>query len=84
MVESRCGLICSTLECKKEFNCGGCVNLENPFWGSCRVKICCEGKGQHHCGECIDFPCIQLKEFSFDLEHGDTGRRIEQCKKWMG
>ncbi len=82
MVESRCGLICSNLECKKQFKCTCCVNMKNPAWGNCEVKDCCESKNLNHCGECKFFPCELLKRFSYDLEHGDSGSRIETCKLW--
>ena len=85
MVESRCGICCSKLNCKElfGFDCKGCVNESNAPWGDCEIKICCEGKNLSHCGECTDFPCEALKRFSYDAEHGDNGERILQCKKWI-
>ena len=83
MIESRCGILCSECEYGEKMNCGGCVNIDKPVWGdSCRVKSCCEGRGHDHCGQCGDFPCDLQKEFAYDEEHGDDGKRIEQCKKW--
>ncbi|MFZ2537606.1 MAG: hypothetical protein WAX04_01735 [Oscillospiraceae bacterium] len=35
-----------------------------------------------HCGQCNEFPCALLKQFSYDEEQGDNGKRIEQCKNW--
>jgi hypothetical protein len=71
MTESRCGLICSECSYKETFNCGGCTSLENPFWGECKVKKCCEKDNSvDHCGKCNAFPCVQLTEFSYDPEHG--------------
>lgn len=84
MIESRCGIVCSECEYKKEpTNCNGCVEIDKPFWGDkCPVKSCCEDKNLNNCGNCPTFPCDQLKQFSFDEEQGDDGKRIEQCKKW--
>lgn len=82
MIESRCGIICSECKYKEQMNCKGCVNIDKPFWGSCEVKSCCEGKGLSHCGKCDDFPCDLLNQFAYDKAEGDDGKRIEQCKKW--
>ena len=85
MVVSRCGIICCSKTCKEAFgfDCAGCVNIEKPPWGDeCPVKSCCESLNLAHCGECPDFPCSVLKDFSFDPEHGDNGARIEQCREW--
>ena len=78
MIESRCGILCS--ECGFK-GCKGCVNINNPFWGACPVKACCEKK-HIHCGQCEQFPCELLNSFAFDEKHGDNGKRIEQCKMW--
>jgi len=65
--------------------CKGCVNIEKPFWGeSCPVKSSCEAKGHEHCGQCEHFPCDTLKQFAYDEKQGDSGKRIEQCKRWAG
>lgn len=83
MVESRCGILCSECGHKEQMNCEGCIKIDVPFWGdSCPVKNCCEQKLLEHCGECNGFPCDLLKQFSYDKEEGDDGKRIEQCKKW--
>lgn len=79
MIESRCGILCS--KCRFT-ECKGCVNIPNPFWGTCPVKICCEEKKIMHCGECGEFPCDLLKSFSYDEKEGDGGKRIKQCEKW--
>lgn len=82
MIESRCGIVCSECTYREEFNCTGCVNIAVPAWGQCDVKICCESKNLQQCGECGSFPCSMLNEFAYDKEHGDDGKRIQQCKKW--
>lgn len=86
MIESRCGLLCSSFNCKEAFgfDCQGCAKEKNIPWGQCDVKICCEAKGHEHCGLCGEFPCEVLTRFSYDETHGDNGERIEQCKVWCG
>ena len=84
MIESRCGILCTECEYKEPMKCAGCIHISKPFWGeACPVKTCCENKNWHHCGECAEFPCELLHQFSYDAEQGDDGRRIEQCRKWM-
>ncbi len=83
MIESRCGILCSKCSFLKENKCNGCVNIENPFWGSCPVKSCCENKKQEHCGKCTQFPCTQLHEYAYAEHEGDNGVRLDQCKIWQ-
>lgn len=84
MIESRCVLLCSACEYREQMGCQGCVKMEKPFWGEqCPVKSCCESKNMEHCGQCSDFPCQMLTQFSYDKEQGDDGRRIEQCRCWI-
>jgi hypothetical protein len=84
MVQSRCGILCIECGYREEMNCGECINIEKPFGGDlCPVKDCCESKKLEHCGKCEDFPCDLLKQFAYDKEQGDNGKRIEQCKKWV-
>ena len=82
MIESKCGILCSECTYKESMGCLGCVNIENPFWGECQVKKCCEEKSLNHCGECPEFPCELLNSFAYDKEQGDDGKRILQCQKW--
>jgi predicted DNA-binding protein (MmcQ/YjbR family) len=83
MIESRCGIKCSSCEYKEQMNCKECINIEKPFWGdACPVKTCCENKKLTHCGLCDEFPCEIIKAFSFDKEQGDNGTRIIQCWNW--
>lgn len=82
-IDTYCGLSCETCEYKEKFNCGGCVATEgNPFHGSCRVAECVKARNIRFCGECADFACDLLKEFSNDEVNGDKpkGARIERCK----
>ncbi len=82
-MESRCGIICSKCSWQKDKKCKGCAGIDNPFWGNCPVKTCCEEKKQEHCGECREFPCTQLQEFAYAEKEGDCGVRLDQCKIWM-
>ena len=82
MIESRCGLLCGECRFHTESGCRGCVYIENPFWGKCPVKSCCEEKGLAHCGLCPQFPCELLRQFAYDAREGDGGRRITQCRLW--
>lgn len=43
-MESRCGLLCRKCDLLKAEKCKGCANIDNPFWGVCPVKKCCEEK----------------------------------------
>lgn len=83
MVDSRCGILCSECPAKVNNECDGCEKIENPFWGVCDVKNCCQSKSLEHCGLCADFPCEDLNSMSYDDSgEGDNGKRIGQCKKW--
>lgn len=85
MIDTRCGLSCFSCEFKESENCGGCIETNGkPFHGECPVAICCQRKNLVHCGECPDFVCELLNQYSCDPEHGDNpaGARIEQCRKW--
>lgn len=85
MIESRCGLLCSACAYREQMQCKGCVCITKPFWGeSCPVKACCEQKGNEHCGQCAQFPCALLHQFSYDAQQGDDGQRIRQCEAWRG
>ncbi len=85
IIDSRCGLHCSTCDYKRICGCGGCIETNgHPFYGECSLAKCCQNKCIKYCGECAEFPCELLTKFSCDPEHGDTppGARIEECKKW--
>lgn len=83
MIESRCGILCNECEYREPMNCKGCVSIQKPFWGeACPLKSCCEANKHEHCGQCGDFPCNMLTQFSYDKEQGDDGKRIEQCRQW--
>ncbi len=82
-IESRCGILCNECKYREPMGCSGCTQIDKPFWGdSCPLKSCCEDKTHQHCGQCSNFPCDLLKQFAYDKEQGDEGKRIEQCKCW--
>lgn len=84
MTESRCGILCTACSFKQTMGCAGCTEIEKPFWAekACAVKACCETHGHDHCGRCAEFACALLKQFSYDPEQGDNGKRIAQCAQW--
>jgi len=82
MVQSRCGIKCDECKYKEEIGCKGCLLVENPFWGECGVKRCCEARKHEHCGQCMDFPCKLLNSYAFAEQEGDNGKRIEHCREW--
>lgn len=82
MVESRCGIKCSECGYREKMQCAGCLAINNPFWGDCPVKSCCEGRVHSHCGQCRELPCDLLNGFAYDKEQGDGGKRIENCRSW--
>lgn len=84
--DSRCGLTCFGCQFVNSCGCGGCIATGgHPFHGECSVAVCCQRRNLLHCGQCAEFPCSLLKEYSEDPEHGDNppGARIMQCRKWM-
>ena len=85
MIDTRCGLNCAECGYREKMNCGGCIaTMGQPFHGICPVAQCCQEKELVHCGQCGEFPCELLKQYSCDPEHGDNppGARIEVCRRW--
>lgn len=72
IIESRCGVCCK--QCSDD--CNGCFMIENPDWGKCEVKQCCERLCFNYCGECCDFPCDYYAD-----EHNKI--RITQTYNWI-
>lgn len=76
-----CGLRCDDCSFREATNCPGCRTAKGQlFWGPCALAQCCLEKGHDHCGQCADFPCEQLRAFSYDAEHGDNGARIRNLE----
>ena len=77
-----CRLDCGICTWREKCNCPGCQAAAGKmFWGECAIATCCIERELAHCGHCSDFPCEQLKAFSYsDSEHGDNGQRIENLR----
>lgn len=83
VIDTYCGLSCATCDYKEASGCKGCIATEgHPFYGECKIAECNKKKQIRFCGECGDFPCDILVQYSNDEEHGDNpkGARIERCK----
>lgn len=84
LLTTYCGLDCTNCAWKEPCHCGGCVSTKGmPFHAekqACPVAACTIKKNISFCGECADFPCRLLTDYSYDTEHGDNGARIERCR----
>ncbi|HPB87492.1 MAG TPA: DUF3795 domain-containing protein [Thermotogota bacterium] len=78
-----CGAYCGTCAWKDKTNCPGCLAAKGKmFWGTCEVARCALSKGNPHCGLCPEMPCVTLKDYFDDPEHGDNGERLANLKAW--
>ncbi len=77
-----CGLDCGNCDWRAKMKCPGCQAAAGKmFWGECVLAKCCIDKQIPNCGHCGEFPCDQLKEFSYSSsEHGDDGQRIRNLE----
>lgn len=74
---ARCGLDCDECSYREKEHCPGCqASQGRMFWGECRVAACSIGRRLDSCGDCSSMPCQMLRDFSYDAEQGDGGRRI--------
>lgn len=86
LLTTYCGLDCTNCEWKGPNDCKGCTATGGFAFHCgkepCPVAACAMAKGLAFCGACGEFPCQLLKDYSCDLEHGDTppGARIEACR----
>jgi len=65
-VLSFCGIYCGRCKnYKQNMNCQGCRN-ELELLLDCPTRMCAMEKGLLHCGQCENFPCIELSEFYHD------------------
>jgi len=75
---SICGIDCDICKYKDEQNCKGCrSNKGSMFWGECDLYKCCISKKLEHCGQCKDFPCAMLREWS----SSENPERIDNLRK---
>lgn len=88
-ITTYCGLDCTGCEFVESQGCKGCIATKGrPFHVSegqepCAVAKCAIEHGVTFCGECGEFPCQLLTDFSNDPDYGDNpkGARIENCKR---
>ncbi len=80
---SYCGIDCDACSYRESVNCETCRAYKGDIWhGTCTVAKCVLGRGLEDCGQCDDFPCKMLIDFSYDETHGDGGERIRNlCRK---
>lgn len=85
LLTTYCGLDCTNCELREPCHCSGCIATKGmPFHADkkpCPVATCVIEKNLSFCGNCEDFPCQLLSDYSNDSEHGDNppGTRIEAC-----
>lgn len=64
--------------------CLGCRGDRAVQWSEdCAIRLCCtDHKGLEHCGECTDFPCAQLHDWSLDEDRHAAA--LEKLKRLRG
>lgn len=48
---------------RDEIGCGGCksdLTAVHPFCGECVYRLCARKRGIESCGECVDYPCMEI------------------------
>lgn len=84
-IESYCGLVCSKCTYREKHSCPTCRPAEGKmFWGTCKPATCCIERKLDHCGQCADFPCAELKDYSLDDKTGKYDGRIENLRRESG
>lgn len=82
-----CGLDCDHCDWKEPCHCEGCIATKGFAFHCkdepCPVAACAIEHKVAFCGDCREFPCKLLTDYTNDPEHGDTppGARIEHCKE---
>lgn len=86
-ITTYCGLDCDRCDWKEPCHCNGCTATKGFAFHCkdepCPVAACAMEHKISFCGECGEFPCKLLTDYSNDPEHGDTpkGARIAHCKE---
>lgn len=86
-ITTYCGLDCDNCDWKEPCHCSGCIATKGFAFHCkdepCPVAACAMEHKVSFCGECGEFPCKLLTDYSNDPEHGDTpkGARIENCRE---
>ena len=84
-IESYCGLVCSSCSFREKNSCPTCRAAQGKmFWGMCKLAACCIQRKLDHCGQCPEFPCETLKEYSLDAKSGQYDGRIENLRRERG
>jgi hypothetical protein len=55
----------------EELQCNGCRSEQRCFYcdDMCTITKCAAAKGVTFCGECAEFPCMDLKTFKSEMPH---------------
>ncbi len=54
----------------EQVRCEGCrSNVLSPYCRTCKMVKCCAEKGIEFCGECVEYPCAELKNFQEAMPH---------------
>lgn len=84
IADTCCGLVCGGCDYVESCGCMGCIATGgNPFHGECPVAKCCIERGLLFCGQCRNFPCELLDQYSNDPVYGDGGERIRNCRRQL-
>ena len=55
---------------EEESRCYGCRSEKRlPFCANCKMQTCAAGRGIDFCGECVEYPCGELKQFQAARAH---------------
>ena len=74
-----CGVDCSVCPDLLNNKCTGCRASVGTSDEECFFVKCCLDKGVQICGQCSEFPCNDMKEFSEESEgHVEALRRKEE------
>lgn len=67
----------------EEIPCNGCRSeTRTAYCKNCYMRECASGKGIDFCGECIDFPCQQIKDFQSKMPHRvELFKSLERIKE---
>ncbi len=55
----------------EELRCDGCRSGKRCYYcrERCRMNRCASEKGAAFCGECLEYPCEELREFQAEMPH---------------
>jgi hypothetical protein len=75
-----------------ELECSGCRSNKLAFYCRkyCKMKKCAAKRGVDFCGECSEYPCVELKAFQVEMPHRielwKSQERIKEVgyEKWYG